>query len=53
MRAYARNKGPRERIAPDFLIGAHAITQTDGLLTSDSGFFRHYFKALTVTSPVN
>jgi predicted nucleic acid-binding protein len=51
MRAYARNKGPRERTAPDFLIGAHAIKQTDGLLTADSGFFRHYFKALTVTSP--
>jgi predicted nucleic acid-binding protein len=27
------------------------IKQTDGLLTADSGFFRHYFKALTVTSP--
>ncbi len=51
MRAYARNKGPRERTAPDFLIGAHAITQTEGLLTSDGGFFRHYFQALTVISP--
>ncbi len=51
MRAYARNKGPRERTAPDFLIGAHAIKQADALLTADGGFFRHYFKALTVTSP--
>ena len=51
MRSYARNKGPRERTAPDFLIGAHAIRQADGLLTTDTGFFRHYFKALTVTSP--
>jgi predicted nucleic acid-binding protein len=24
MRGYARNKGPRERVAPDFLIDAHA-----------------------------
>ena len=51
MRAYARNKGPRERTAPDFLIGAHAIKQANALLTADSGFFCHYFKALTVTSP--
>jgi len=27
MRGYARNKGPRERVAPDFLIGAHATQQ--------------------------
>jgi predicted nucleic acid-binding protein len=53
MRAYARNKGPRERVAPDFLIGAHAILQTDGLLTCDTGFYRHYFEGLTVTSPVD
>ena len=51
MRGYARNKGPRERAAPDFLIGAHAIKQADALLTTDSGFFRHYFKGLTVSSP--
>ena len=46
MRAHARNKGPRERTAPDFLIGAHAIKQADALLTTDAGFFRHYFPAL-------
>lgn len=51
MRAYARNKGPRERVAPDFLIGAHALRQTDGLLTCDTGFYRHYFEGLTVTAP--
>jgi predicted nucleic acid-binding protein len=51
MRAYARNKGPRERVAPDFLIGAHAKQQTDALLTCDAGFFRHYFVGLTVLSP--
>jgi predicted nucleic acid-binding protein len=53
MRGYARNKGPRERVAPDFLIGAHAIRQADALLTTDAGFFRNYFAALNVTTPVN
>jgi predicted nucleic acid-binding protein len=51
MRAYARNKGPRERVAPDFLIGAHAKHQTDALLTCDAGFFRYYFDGLSVLSP--
>lgn len=51
MRGYARNKGPRERTAPDFLIGAHALHQADALLTTDSGFFRHYFKGLTTVVP--
>lgn len=53
MRGYARNKGPRERVAPDFLIGAHAMTQADGLITTDGGFFRHYFEGLNVIAPGN
>lgn len=51
MRGYARNKGPRERVAPDFLIGAHALVQTDGLITTDTGFFRQYFGGLNVITP--
>ena len=51
MRGYARNKGPRERIAPDFLIGAHAMQQADALLTTDAGFYRHYFTGLRVVVP--
>jgi predicted nucleic acid-binding protein len=51
MRGYARNKGPRERVAPDFLIGAHAMHQCDALLTTDGGFFRHYFKGLNIVVP--
>ena len=51
MRGYAKNKGPRERTAPDFLIGAHAIKQADALLTTDAGFFRHYFEGLSVLVP--
>jgi len=52
MRGYARNKGPRERVAPDFLIGAHAIQQANALLTTDAGFFRNYFSALNIITPV-
>ena len=51
MRSYARNKEPTERMAPDFLIGAHAIQQADALLTTDAGFFRNYFDGLMVISP--
>ena len=51
MRSYARDKEPKERVAPDFLIGAHAIQQADALLTIDAGFFRHYFEGLSVISP--
>jgi predicted nucleic acid-binding protein len=50
MRAYASNKGPRTRVAPDFLIGAHALKQADQLLTADAGFFREYFSGLKVLS---
>jgi predicted nucleic acid-binding protein len=53
MRGYARNKGPRERVAPDFLIGAHATQQADALLTTDAGFFRSYFESLNVITPVS
>ena len=51
MRGYARNKGRRERVAPDFLIGAHAMRQADALLTCDAGFYRHYFDGLKVLTP--
>lgn len=51
MRGYARDKGPRERVAPDFLIGAHAMRQTDALLTCDAGFYRQYFEGLSVITP--
>lgn len=49
--AYRRNGGTRERIISDFLIGAHAVTQCDRLLTRDRGFYRKYFKALKVVDP--
>lgn len=39
------------RTVPDFLIGAHALLQCQGLITRDGGFFRDYFKGLKVIVP--
>ena len=39
------------RTVPDFLIGAHALLQCQGLITRDAGFFRDYFKGLKLIVP--
>lgn len=39
------------RTLPDFLVGAHALLQCNGLITRDEGFFRDYFKGLKVIVP--
>ena len=39
------------RSVPDFLIGAHALLQCQGLITRDDAFFRDYFKGLKVIVP--
>ena len=39
------------RTMPDFLVGAHALLQCNGLITRDEGFFRDYFKGLKVIIP--
>ncbi len=39
------------RTVPDFLIGAHALLQCNGLITRDAGFFRDYFKGLKIIVP--
>lgn len=46
-----RGRPRRDRIVPDFLIGAHALLQCDALLTRDRGFYRAYFKGLRVIDP--
>lgn len=39
------------RTVPDFLVGAHALLQCQGLITRDAGFYRDYFKGLRVIAP--
>jgi len=51
-RRYRQRGGLRARAVPDFLIGAHALLQCNGLITRDSAFYRDYFKGLKLIVPV-
>ena len=48
---YRAAGGRRERVMADFLIGAHAATQCDRLLTRDRGYYRKYFSGLVILDP--
>lgn len=50
-RQYRMSGGKRERILPDFLIGAHALHDSSRLISRDAGFYRQYFKTLVVEDP--
>ena len=46
-----RRRAGRGRVVADFLIGAHAMLCADRLLARDLGYFRGYFKKLTLLEP--
>lgn len=50
-RKYRDQGGPRLHLIPDFLIAAHAQTQTNRLAAVDRGYLRRYFADLSLTSP--
>lgn len=48
---YRSAGGKRDRMIADFLIGAHAASQCDRLLTRDRGYYKKYFSGLAVLDP--
>jgi len=42
---------PRERMLPDFLVGAHAIVNAEGLITRERPVYEAYFPSLKLLSP--
>jgi predicted nucleic acid-binding protein len=50
-KAYREEGGPRTHMIPDFLIGSHALRQSDRLAAVDRGYLRRYFPKLKILTP--
>jgi len=50
-KSYRDEGGPRRHLIPDFLIGAHALYQCNGLAAVDRAYLRRYFPTLTLLAP--
>ena len=50
-RKYRRSGGGRERVLPDFLIGAHAVIRGYSILTRDAKGYRSYFPDVELITP--
>ena len=48
---YRKQGGSRERVLPDFLIGAHANLKGYRLLTRDARRYRQYFPNIEIIAP--
>jgi len=42
---------PRERVLPDFLVGAHAAIHANGLVTRERSIYEMYFPSLELLTP--
>jgi predicted nucleic acid-binding protein len=50
-RLYRKAGGGRERVLPDFLIGAHALIRGHSILTRDPKGYRTYFPDVSLITP--
>lgn len=48
---YRAAGGKRDRVMADFLVGAHAASQCERLLTRDRGYYKKYFSGLRIVDP--
>lgn len=46
-----RQRSGRRRSLDEFMVGAHALLQCDGLITWNDTFYRDYFKGLKLIVP--